>query len=72
MSFEKRINCLLMETYESYILVAYDFEGKQVNMRKINNQKDLDALYTALGREEENLVPGSIWEADSDDEKEIF
>jgi len=69
MSFEKKISTLLTETFESYVLVAYDFDGKQVSMRKVVNQKDLDALYTALGREEENLGVNNFCDDWEDDEE---
>ena len=60
----------LEEHYKCYVMLAYDYDGNFVVVKKINSPQEMDAMSTAFEREgvefEENLFGKNMEDADED------
>lgn len=48
--FAAILHNILSEFLASYVVVGYDFKNNPVSIQHASNQKEVDAIFTALGR----------------------
>ena len=69
MSLEKCVDNFLGERFKSYVLIAYDYEGNNVNYSNVKTQEEMDSMLTAIDRTMQNFMDKN---SDSDMEWEAI